>query len=1052
MIRWLARAAVQNSVAVNLATVAVLVAGAFAYLSMPREVFPEFTQGTITVTTLYPGAAPEDVERLVTLPVEERLESLDGKRSMTSVSQEGYSLITVTAQNGTDMSRFLDDVRAVTLSGDLELPDAVLDPVVKEIKTEFPAIGFFVYGLASEEELRVLAERHKRELEKIDGVAQVLLQGAREPRIWVEVDPVSLERFGLTLDDVGRAVGGRAAEQPVGSLEASSGDYLLRVDAQIQEAEDLRDLFVIRRPDGTGVRLAEVARVLDTYERRESFARFNGQPCMYLRVNKEARGDAISVVQDVYAYIRQVEDQVPPGTAIGTNADLSIYVRNRLNVMRDSAFVGGILVLISLILFLNLRIAFMTALGIPIAFLGGILVAFAIGVSMNMLTMFALIVVLGMIVDDAIVVGENAFRLMEEGKSPLEAAIEGTAEVGKPVLATILTTIAAFLPTLVIGGTMGKFMRPLPIMVTFCLLASLLEALLVLPAHLAHWTGKRAAASASSQVPKRRWYDPLRDAYERVLRRAIRWRWVTCVTTAVVIGLLGLLAKVHIPFVLFDDFESKVFSVNLRMLPGTSVEETGKVVIALEEEIGKLPATELESTNSIAGVSYTDSSRFSVGQNLAQVWVELREDATGRRSTSEIIEDLRSRFTTDFAPGIESIELEQPQAGPTGRAIDVAIRGSDADVLHTVALEVQEFIASFRGTRDVHDNAEAGKREVRFRLTDAGRMLGFDEGVLARELRAGFEGTRYGRVRRGKDDVEIMVKLPEELRATRGALERLPIARPTASVSGEAPVPLGAIAELVEGEGPSVITRDDGERSVRVLADVNKLEGNAAEITAAVQERFGAPGALPPGTALEFKGEHEDSVESFAGIQIALIMSLFVIYMILGTLFRSLAQPFVIMAAIPFGVMGMVLGHLAMGRALSFMSLIGLVALSGIVVNDSLILQDFVNRLRAQGQRLEEALVTAGRQRFRPILLTSVTTMLGLSPLTFFASGQARFLQPMAITIFFGLFCSTFLILIVVPCAYGLLEDTQSFLARTWRALLRRGSGPSSPDLEPTEA
>ena len=500
MIRWLARFSVENHVAVNLATLAVIVAGIAAFSSMPREVFPEFTLGTVTVTTLYPGAAPEDVERLVTLPIEEKLESIDNKKSMTSVTQEGYSLVTLTAHSGTDMSRFLDDVRAATLSGDLELPDAVEDPVVKEIKTEFPAIGFFVYGQASEDELRVLAERHKREVEKIDGVSQVILQGAREPRIWVEVDPVALEAYGLTLADVGAAVGGRASDAPLGSLETASGDYLLRVEADVERAGDLRDLFVIHRPDGSGVRLSEVARVVDTYERRITSARFQGQPCVYLRVNKEARGDAISIVSDIYDYVERVRDDVPPGTAIGTNSDLSVYVKNRLNVMRDSAFVGGVLVLVSLILFLNLRIAFMTAFGIPIAFLGGILAAFAIGVTMNMLTMFALIVVLGMIVDDAIVVGENAYRLMEEGRSPREAAIEGTAQVGKPVIATILTTIAAFLPTLMIGGTMGQFMRPLPIMVTFCLIASLFEALSVLPAHLAHWTGHVRALGAEGEV------------------------------------------------------------------------------------------------------------------------------------------------------------------------------------------------------------------------------------------------------------------------------------------------------------------------------------------------------------------------------------------------------------------------------------------------------------------------------------------------------------------------------------------------------------------------
>jgi multidrug efflux pump subunit AcrB len=1051
MIRWLARFSVENSVAVNLATLAVIVAGAMAYTRMPREVFPEFSRGTVTFTSFYPGAAPEDVERLVTLPVEEQLETLDGLRDMVSVSQEGYSLVTVTVQTGTDMSTFMDDARAAVQSGDLELPEDVEDPIVKEIKTEFPAIGFYVYGRASEDELRVMAEDHKRELERITGVSQVILQGDREPRVWVEVDPVSLERFGLTLADVGRAVGGRSADTPLGSLEAASGDYLLRVESDVLGAEDLRDLFVVHRPDGTGVRLSEVARVLDTYERRTTRARFNGQPCMYMRVNKEARGDAIQISRDVYDYIESVRPALSAGTSIGTNSDLSIYVRNRLRVMRDSALVGGVLVLVSLILVLNLRIAFMTALGIPIAFLGGILVAFGVGISMNMLTMFSLIVVLGMIVDDAIVVGENAYRLMEEGLSPEDAAVEGVAEVGKPVMATILTTIAAFLPTLMIGGTMGQFMRPLPLIVTFCLMASLAEALLVLPAHLAHWTGHvRAPGEEGKKL--RRWYDPARDLYLRVLRRAVRWRHVTLAVTATLVVVLIGVAAYRIPFVLFDDFESKVFSVNLRMVSGTSLEETDRVIGHLDEMVATLPPEELDSTNTIAGVSYTDASSFTVGQNLAQVWVELREDTKSRRATSEIIEDLRQRIAAEVLPGVESIDLEQPQAGPTGRAIEVAVRGPDLAVLREISEELQTDLEGYRGTRDIRDNSDDGKREVILRLTEAGRLMGFDEASLGNELRAAFEGTRFARVRRGRDDVEIVVKLPEELREERGELEQLLVGRPPGEPGG--PVPLGMVARVEEGIGPAVISRDDGERSVRVSADVNKREGNAADITAAIQEKYGTPGALPRGYSLEFKGEHEDATESFAGLMVALPMSLFLIYMILGSLFRSVTQPLVIMCAIPFGAVGMILGHLVMGRALSFLSLIGFVALTGIVVNDSLILQDFVNRLRRGGRRLEDALLQAGAQRFRPIVLTSITTMLGLSPLTFFATGQARFLQPMAITIFFGLFFSTFLILVVVPCAYGVHEDLLALVRRPFRTLraLRRDEPIHDPLPVPTEA
>ncbi len=1046
MIHALARFSVRNPVAVNLATITVVFAGLLTYLGMPREVFPDFSLGTVTVTTVFPGASPEDVERLVTLPIEERIEGTRGLKEMTSRSQEGTSLITLTVHDDVDVSRFVDDVRAEVLSGELELPDEAEDPIVAEAKSEFLVIGVYVYGYGSETELRDIADRHKRALEKIPGVSQVLMNGALEPRIWVEVDPIGLERHGLSLDAVGNAVGSRSTNAPLGSLSTDSGDYLLRVDSEVESADDLRAMPVVQRPDGTVVRLADVARVVDTYERPVVRSHFNRQSSVFLQVNKQAEGDAIDISNRVWEYIEAEQENMPAGIAIGANSDLSVYIKNRLRVMRDSATLGGLLVLCALVAFLSVRVAGMTALGIPVSFLGGILVAGLLGISMNMMTMFALIVVLGMIVDDAIVVGENVYRLIEEGKTPEEAAIEGTAQVGKPVTATILTTICAFLPLMMIGGVMGEFMRPIPVVVSLCLAASLVEALMVLPSHLAHWTGRRVALQAAGS---RHWYDPLRDLYVRVLGGAVKFRWVTMTVIFSLTVTAGVLAYARVPFVLFDDFESKLFQVDVRMPPGTSFLETERRVVELEEDVlSTLREGELESSNVVAGISYTDTTTATLGQHLGQVWVELREDTENRRLTSEIIESLRERYRVP-PPGIDAIDVLQPQAGPVGRAIDVGVRGPDMAVLREIGDAIKARLRGFQGVRDVRDNAEAGKREVRVTLKDAGRMLGFTEAALGRELRAAFEGVRYSRVRRGKDDVEIVVKLPEELRGERGILSRLRVPVPATGAGGEpGRVPFGLVADVHEADGVALITRDDGERSLRITADVNKALGNTAEITAAIADEFGE---LPdhPGYTMEFKGEQQETSESFGDLKNAFLITALLVYMILGMLFQSFLKPVVIMLAVPFGYIGMVTGHLAMDRPLSFMSFIGLVALSGIVVNDSLILVDFVNQRRRAGEDLVTALLTAGRHRFRPILLTSITTMLGLSPLTFFASGQARFLQPMAITIFFGLACSTFLILIVIPCAYAALEDLTTLVRHPLRSLRQMWRNRTIHDLEP---
>ena len=1034
MIRFLVRAAVHNPVAIHLATLAVVAAGLLAYFSMPREVFPEFALGTVTVTTVYPGASPDDVEKLVTLKIEDELEGIDGIEQTSSRSLEGISMVTLKTDGDRVMSEFLDDVRAA-MSRDLEFPDEVEDPIVKDIKSEFPVIAVFVYGTASEADLRVEAERHKRAIEEIDGVSQVVMNGPRDPELWIEVDPLSLERHGLTLGDIGNLVSLRSRDIPLGALSTSSGEYILRVDADVSGAEDLLDLPVIATPDGRVVRLSQIARVRDMSERPSIRSRFNGEASMYLQVNKKGDGDTIDMSEQVYAYLDEQRENLPVGVALGTNSDMSIYVQNRLVVMRDSALMGGLLVLISLVFFLNVRVATMTAIGIPVAFLGGIAMAAGFGISMNMISMFSFIVVLGMIVDDAIVVGENIYRHMEEGMDPEEAAILGTSEVGKPVLATILTTMAAFLPMLLLEGQMGMFMRPLPLIVTFCLAASVFEALFVLPVHLAHWTGKRSAAGLAAETGDR-WYAPFERLYASTLKLALHYRYITLGIALALAGTLIGYAGLQMRFNLFDEFESKVFSVNVRAIPGTSMDETMELVSKIRGTVTKLPDSELESTNSIAGVSFIDAARFEYGENLGQIWVELREGGGRTRSTADVIADLRSSFAVP-PTGVEKISVVQPQAGPTGAAINLSIRGEDGATLQAIADEMMAYLNTQKGVVDIHDNSSVGKREVRLTLTESGRQMGFTELGLASELRASFEGTRFARLRRGDDDVEVIVKLPDELRSQRSSLDEV---RVTSPAGGR--VPLASVARFEESTGVMEITRDDGRRSIHVQGDVNKKLVSSNEVTAGLMKEFGDLSTRWPGYDLVFEGDEKETNEALEGLFSAGLLALLVMYFILGTLFKSMTQPFVIMLAIPLAGIGVVIGHLLMQRGLSFMSLIGVLALAGVVVNDSLILIDLVNRRRLAGDSLMDAIQLAGAQRFRPIVLTSVTTMLGLSPLTFFASGQARFLQPMAISVFFGLAFATVLILVVVPCAYGILDDLLSLFQR------RKPTPEGDPSLE----
>lgn len=1027
MIRGLARLAVSNPVGSNLLMIALAVGGLVSYAGTPREVFPDFSLDAIEVFTTLPGAAPVDVERLVTTPIEDALDGLDGVKEMRSTSREGVSRIKLTLTADAEPIEVLAGARDRVRGGGVVLPEDAEEPFVQEVENRFPVIAVFVYGSADPSLLKRLAEDEARGLESLPGVANVQATGLIEPRLWVEVDPDALERHGLDFTDVERAVATRVAEAPLGALVSQQKERLLRIGGDVQWARDLASIPVRVSATGAEVRLDRVAEVTESVQRGSSRARFNGWPCVHLQVQKDASGDTIDIAGAVHEYVASRTGKMPPGVAIGTNSDLSIYVETRLRTMFDSGAIGAILVLVALLLFLSTRVALVTALGIPISFLGGLIVAGSLGVTMNMISMFALIVVLGMIVDDAIVVGENVYRRMEEGETPEVAAVEGTAEVGRAVVATILTSIAAFLPVLMLTGTNGLFLRPLPLVVSACLVVSLVEAFTILPAHLAHWTSKRAVARMQAEARSsggrvRRWYTPVEEAYMGLLRGALRWRYATLSFALGVGAIVAAVGFARIPFTLFDDFESKLFYISARLDPSSSIEETEAVCEDLEARVRAVGAGEVLSMHTLLGVAASDVSTFELGPHLGQVWVELREGEGRRRTTAEMIEDLRAALD-GLPPVVESYEIAQPQSGPIGRAVEVALRGPDLDVLSEEAAALADRLKRFSGVRDVRTDLESGKRQVTLRMADAGRQVGLAEADLATQVRTAFEGKQAASLRRGAEDVEVVVKYPEDRREERGALRDLRVALP--AVPGEAParVPLHRIAHVDEGVGPSSVGHEERLRAVVVSADVDETAGNAARILEEVGAGLAGGFGARPGYSYRLRGQAEETAESLAGLASAGVISGLLIYMILGTLFGSFLQPLVIMFIIPFAGVGMVLGHLVMDRSITLMSLIGLLALTGVVVNDSLILVDFVGQRRRAGAGFMEAVLESGRLRFRPIVLTSVTTMLGLAPLTFFASGQARYLQPMAISIFFGLAVATLLILVLVPVASVILED-----------------------------
>ncbi len=1009
---------VRNRVLVNLLTLFVLGTGLVTYFQMPRELFPEFSRQAVQIVTTFLGASPEEVEKLITAPIEEEVAEIDGLDELLSVSQEGRSQILLKFQPDTDMNRALSDVRAA-LDNVTDLPQEAKEPEVHEVKSTFPVITVSLAGDIDEATLRDMAKDLRDDLRRIPGVARVRILGTRERQIWVEVDPARLDQYRISLDDVRAAIAAHNRNVPGGTVKTSRGEILVRTLGEAAGAPEVERIILRSVATGTALTVGDVASVRETFEEPTTIGRWGGHPAINLVVNKERKGDAIDIAASVRALVEEVRSRLPETVKIGVYNDFSVFIRKRLNTLRVSGAIGLTIVLLALWAFVRTRIALLTGLGIPFAMLGGIVLMSMYGISLNMISLFSLILVLGLLVDDAIVVTENVYRYVEQGMDSRQAAIQGTAEVAWPVVATVMTTVAAFLPLLLIPGTMGVFLAPIPIVVTFTLLGSLLEALVVLPSHLSD-----VITPAYAQRVRRRelpWLTRLRHAYGILLGTALKWRYVTVAFLFCTTVLLGATAWYRMPFVLFREFESSQFLINFETSSGAKIEDTLEVAKRAEQVVLSLPPGELQSLATNVGISFLDVHRAERGPNLGQLMVELEEDR--RRSVNEVITDLRAGI--EQIPGITKLQFMKTQSGPGGPAIEARVVGNDIPVLRKLATEVKAFLQGIPGVKDVRDDFTEGKEELQITLIPEARALGLDLGQIARQVQQAFLGVEASTIQRRDEDIPIVVRFPQAARRSLETVARMKLTLP----SGEK-VFLRDVARLETAIGNSKIRRDDQKRTITVLADVDSREANAFQVAQRLKRKFADVGRQVPGYRVVVKGERQEAEASLAALPQVSLIALMLIYFILGSLFQSFIQPFIVMAAIPFALDGVVIGHLIMGEALSFLSMMGLVALGGVVVNDSLILVDFINRSREAGTPRDEAILASGVARLRPVLLTTVTTVGGLIPLAFFASGQAKFLSPMAISVVWGLAFATILTLILIPCLYAILEDLKGLILR----------------------
>jgi len=1024
---------IRNSLIVNLFLIIIVIVGFFSWEKLPQEIFPTVDLDRVRITTEFEGAPPEEVERQVTIVIEEEIESLPDIDVITSQSSEGLSKVEIKLKTDTDLDEFLREVRSVIDTVD-DLPELAETPEVTRLKTRFPVISMSLYGDVERGLLYETAEDVRRDLLGLSGVASVGVAGDRQWELWVEVDPHVMAARHVTLSEVTNALTRNLDDLPGGSLKANEGDILLRGIGVAPDVASVQKLVLRNDINGGQLFLSEIANVTLQLEEEKTIGRFNSAPSVNLTVTKTARASTIDVAAAVREYARTQADKLPAGLQAGLFSDLSVAVKTRLETVRSSGVIGLILVLISLYLFLNLRIAFVTALGIPVSFLVAIILIYYLGYTINMVSLFAFLIALGMIVDDAIIVTENIYRHLEEGMERTQAAIVGAREVFWPVVASTCTTVAAFIPMFGVSGTLGKFIEVIPVVVTAALIGSLIEAFVILPSHCSEML------RLQTRRRHRFWINSL-EKYLSTLRWALTHRYVVSILTLAVLAVVLTYAQTRLPYNQFGDVEIDQFLVNIEAPNTYSVEDTSTLAITIEDRIlGVVAEEDLNTMLTNVGVILVDFNRFKMGSNYIQLSIDLNKAApqtfiekyvsplvnlkfgefgTRNLSTQEIIDDIR--FELQSVAGIQRFSILRPQGGPAGADIEVGVVGENIDQLIEKSSDIGQFLKRVPGVRDVSQDLEPGKLEYQYVLNERGRQLGLTQEDLANAVRTGFVGLEVTHVNWQEDRYPVRVIYPESLRKDSAGLSTLPL-----TLSSGGSVYLGDVADLTLQRGLGTILRRDAQRLAVVTAEVDLDVTTPLEVNELISAEFDY--LNNPGSSMEllFLGEKKEANDSFKDMLNALVIALAIIFFILAALFKSLLDPFVIMLSIPFAIVGVIIGHMLFGYNLQFLSVIGFLALTGIVVNDSLILVDFAKKRLAQGVSCYDAMLDAGHVRIRPILLTTVTTFLGISPLIFFASGQTAFLSPMAVSLGFGLIFATILILVVVPCFYMVADDMRN--------------------------
>ena len=1043
LIAWFAN----NGVVANLMMLMIIALGLMTVTEVNKEVFPEFEADLIAVTVPYRGATPEEVEEAVCIRIEEAIHGLEGVEKMTSTATEGSGSVLVQVETGYEIRELLDDVKA-RVDAISTFPAETEKPMVKEMLPRLQVINVSLYGDTDELTLKRLGEKVRDEITALPEISQADLKSVRPYEIAIEISEDTLRRHNLTFDDVVQAVRRSSLNMPGGSVKTDSGEILLRTKGQSYRGEEYEALTLMTRADGSRLLLSDVARVVDGFEETDQLSRFDGKPSVMIQVFRVGDEDTPDVAASIHRYVEEVRPRLPSGISIATWQDSSVILEDRTNLLLRNGLTGLVLVFIVLSMFLRMRLAIWVVIGIPVAFLGAFATMPYTGITINMMTLFAFILVLGIVVDDAIIVAER-IHYRQNSHEGVKGAIMGTQEVTTPVIFGVLTTMVAFAPFMMVPGVMGNFTRAFPLVVIPVLAFSVIESQLVLPYHLSHI--KKDQNVISKNIVLRAWETVfngfgktlqwfISEIYKPGLEFALNWRYLTAsVGIASLLLTIGLIRGGLVEFVFFPQMDSDTIIVKLTMPQETPAETTSKAIESIELMAIELGA-ELENqhgltifTHVLSSVGEQPSSNSGPGNPgiaparayLGEVQVELVSGENRLYSSGQLASMLRERLTP--IPGAVELEISSDLIGGTGKPIDFQLAGSDIEELRSASHDIRTRLAKYPGVTDINDSFRGGKPEIELTIKESAEPLGLSMQDLGRQVRQGFFGEEIQRIQRGRDDVRVMVRYPKGERQSLGYMESMRI-----RTSEGQEVPFATVANAEFGRGLSSIVRVDRQRAINVTAGVNEETANANAILSDFQSRQ-MPEVLSahPGVTYTMEGEQRIQGEFLEGLLQGFLIALFIMFALMAIPFKSYSQPFIVMSAVPFGLVGAVLGHAILDMPLNFMSVMGMVAVAGVVVNDSLVLVHFINNARNQSGLLMESVISAGAARFRPILLTSLTTAAGVTPLILETSIQAQTLVPMAVSVAFGVLFATLISLCLVPSIYLILDDVKTLLRLT---------------------